>query len=159
MRTPGRHFYISLPLCALTRCHSNHVILHPSTCKGTQGRRRVGRPSQATRSFPRPRQDISSSEAAVADRSEEQYDRDLCLYRERLQKEKGGTAKSMFSIHEQRPASGRSHRSGGGFAECALGILIHGHSSPPYTPPPPLYVVTSIDTTPATADKTRGQAV
>ncbi len=42
-------------------------------------------------------------------------------------------ARSMFSIREQRLASGWSHRSSGGFAECAPGILIHFHGSPPHS--------------------------
>lgn len=62
----------------------------------------------------------------------------VCTEAERLQREEGSRegggdemARSMFSIHEERLANGWSHGRGGGFAECALGILIHGHSSPP----------------------------
>lgn len=68
-------------------------------------------------------------------------------------------ARSMFSIHEQRLASGWSHRRGGGFAERALRILIHEHSSPPH-PPSVLYLTTprtakkQVQTTLITADKT-----
>lgn len=40
--------------------------------------------------------------------------------------------RGMFSIHEQELASGWSHRKGGVFAERALGIVIHRHSSPPH---------------------------
>lgn len=72
-------------------------------------------------------------------------------------------ARSMFSIREQRLASGRSHRRSGSFAECALGILIHGHGSPPHPGQGPLSLLyaqlkTSADTTLGAADKTQHHA-
>lgn len=66
----------------------------------------------------------------------------ICVCTEIARKKEGGREETkwqeaMFSIRERRLASGRSHRRGAGFAECALGILIRGHSSSSSSRNPP----------------------
>lgn len=86
-------------------------------------------------------------------------DEELCLYRGEQ-----GRRLNDKSIHEQQLASGWSHRKGGGFAECAPGMVIHRHSRPPHpgqapyrfsyrTPPQSTELKTSADKTPAARDK------
>ena len=127
--TPCFHFHISLSPpprpCPLARCNhlkKKHLIplvvifLHRW-------------PEAFLSSFPSRRLSNLRSSRGRDKRS----DGDLCLYRG-CKKKGGGREETkwqeaMFSIRERRLASGRSHRRGAGFAECVLGILIHGPSS------------------------------
>lgn len=144
---PCFHFHISLLLCPLARCN----CLNTARLRCNTYTKRSTGEEEAT-SHPPSRHCLTFKEA-IADMSWQKSDRDLCLYKSKRGREPGrGETKwqeGMFSIHEQRLASGWSHRRGGGFAECALGILIHGHISPPFSLfcMPPHNPKTSADTT------------